>query len=909
MKFLHQLIETALSSLSPQDLGRSLFLFPSKRAILFFRQELKNWVNRPDLLLIPELMTLSDWVIRCGGFQTASRETLLLHLFRSYRTAAGEKALPFEQFYPHASAMLVDLTETDRALLNEEEIREMAAMAQSSDNQSSACSTLLNFFPRLHEAFRRSLRESGQVHDALAMRSLLEQPMAVETQLQDYPAVYACGFYPINRAEIELFRRMNRLPQVRFFWDGDRYFVDSPEQEAGWFFSQAPDLVVPDSIGENDLLEGERTITLVETQGDVDQAKATTTILRELSSGSATQAVETALILPDESLLLPLLSAIPGEYEKINITMGYPLSQTLPVSFLHRLQDLHRQMEENGGTVPFKPLHELLVHPAYSSFLGTEAREKLLQFLKKQVRSVSRDEAADLLGPLKSILSPPATPGELFTMILELLDRLKSEPRDDDPRKQSAPRTELLYQVRRQTLAAARFASSPEIQLSRESAWLLLWEFIDAGFIPFSGEPLEGLQIMGMLETRCLDFQNLIILSFNEGSYPQRRLGFSLIPPEVRKRFGLTGQREQDSRAAYHFYRLLKRCRRCWLIYNGSGRIERSNEASRFVKQIEHELSLLNPKNLLKVQPFTHIPPKLSSSDLFVPNHEDLRRKWREMSFSASAVNSFLRCPMMFFYRYGLKLEERNRAVEEMDPRGIGLIAHACLEKLFRPYLGKKVDRSATRSMTARLEEVLTQASREAYPGLNSDRGRPYLERKILSRLLEQILQSQMELPPFRLEGVEKKLFGPFVLPDGSVFHLQGQMDRIDRTEEGWRIVDYKSGGLGSSDLSTQKMPSEFTPESPYNQKNLVWQLLFYQQLFCLKGESPPETVRCALFSLRNPAEGFQEVQGDPGELHLKFKKLLQGFFTGLADPETLFSRTSDESKCRSCPYSDLCLR
>ncbi len=909
MSFLDRIIDTALSTLSPEDLGKSLFLFPSKRAILFFTRSLKENEKRPDPLLMPELMTLSDWIIRCGGYQPASREALLLQLYRCYRESAGATPLSFEQFYPHAQAILVDIVEIDRALLSDERIRQMATMAQSSDNQSSAFYTLLELLPALHASFCRSLLESGQVHDALALRSLLNRPETLLEQLRPYPAVFACGFYPINQAEIELFRRMHRLPQVRFIWDTDRYFIDMPDQEAGLFFTGAGDLIDPGSITENDLLERERRITLIETQGDIDQAKATAAVLSELAAENTLQADETALILPDESLLLPLLSAIPADYNKINITMGYPLSQTHLVSLLHRMQELHRHLEESDGSVPFKPLYDLLVHPEWSPFLSHQAREQLQTLLRQQSRSIRPEEAADLLGPMNHILVLPVFPDDLFGMILTVLEELKRRTDIGTHGDRAVPKLELLYQIRRQVLAVGRFAASPDIDLSIGTAWQLLWEFIDQGSIPFSGEPLEGLQIMGMLETRCLDFNNLIILSFNEGTYPRKRIDFSLIPPEIRKLFGLTGQREQDARAAYHFYRLLKRCRHSWLIYNGSGRIEKSNEASRFVKQIEHELVIHNPLSRLQIQPLVHMPPKIYRSEPSIPNHSELRKIWSNMHFSASAVNCFLKCPMMFFYRYGLRLEEKSRAEEEMDSRGIGLIAHACLETLFRPYIGRTVNRTVTTSMQEKLDDVLSEIIRKEYPGLNTDHGRPYLERRIMSTLLEQLLKAQAEEPPFRLEGVEKHFSGQFVLPDGTSFQIQGHIDRIDRLDNGWRIVDYKSGSMLSSDLSIRNMPEEFREDDPFNRKNILWQLLFYHHLFCLDETVSPGEVRCGRISLRNPSEGFMEFKESPSELYRRFRKLLEGFFMRLTDPATVFCQTPDENTCRYCPYADICQR
>ncbi len=910
MTLLNQLMDRALTILSPQDLGRSLFLFPSKRAALFFTRTLQQSPRCPDPLLMPEQITLSDWTIRQINCQAASWETLLLTLFKSYSALAGTSGLSFEHFYPHAQAILNDLIDIDRGLLTHRQITELAQAAQNSDSRNSSFSAVLDLLPDLHGTFSQSLLQQAQVHDALALRSMLSRKGALESAVEQYAAVFTCGFYPIDSAEIELFFRLNRHPQAHLIWDTDRYFVDQPGQEAGLFFKR-PDLF-PDhhETFDTDLQDRARSITLIDTQGTIDQAKALEPVF-DLLRTAAEPAEEIAILLPQEGLLLPLLSAVPDCFDKINITMGYPLAQSLPVSFLHGIQDLHRQMNDTDDFIPFMPLYRLLRHPEWAPFLSPDIQTELHKARTLQCRSVRRQDARAWAGPLEPFLTPPADPRELFGLILQLLDKMKSTIPAGDEESAPAPRLELLYQIRRQVLTADRIINDPELDISIKTAWLILWECIQQGAIPFSGEPLEGLQIMGMLESRCLDFRNIVILSFNEGVYPRSRPAFSLIPGEIRKQYRIAGQREHDARDAYQFYRLLKRSRNVWLVYDGSGRNETGSEPSRFIRQIEHEFCLHCPGTTLNRASRVHTAPALIHSSLSLPNTMDFQKIWRTMSFSASAINMYLGCPLSFVLRYGLKIHEKPRAADESDPRGIGQIAHECLEQLYLPLLDQSITPELIEAMRPRLDELIKESSQKHYPGLDISRGRPYLESHIQQELLHRLLDAQKSEPPYILESVERHLHGRVELPDGSSFDLKGFVDRIDRLEDGWRIVDYKSGTLPSSELNLKEMPEEFQDNSPFNSKKLAWQLLFYQQLFCQNEPVAPEQVQCALLSLRKPADGFLGFRNadGPAELHTRFRRQLEGFFTRLNDPATLFGQTEDKAVCRNCSYQDICHR
>jgi hypothetical protein len=910
MTFLEQVIHKALAVIPQDQLGQSLFLFPNKRAGLFFSRTLQRNPDRPDPMVMPETNTLTEWVFRHSTYQPAGWETMVLTLFRCHRELAGDQAISFELFYPNAKAILNDLMELDRGLLNPAQIKELAQASQSSDNQSSAFFALLQHLPTLHERFNQALMEQNLVHEALALRLILNEPGQLEKALQDHTAVFACGFYPIDRAEIELFVRLNQAPSVHLVWDSDRYFTDQPDQEAGLLFKDSRLFSDEMDRGNSDIQDTDRHITLVETQGSVDQAKAMESVLQEMASDTS-NAENTALILPQEALLLPLLSTIPAAFTRINITMGYPLAQSLPVSLLHNLHDLYRQIGDQTESVPFMPLFRLLKNPQWAPFLQAEVLAALQHDLEAQTRSVPLLKAKTWLHPYDSLLDLPQTPAELFERLLSLMDTLKGSLSTDTAGDQTDPKLELLYQIRKQIVATRRFASSPDISISMKTAWLLLWESLEQGAIPFSGEPLEGLQIMGILESRCLDFKNLIIPSCNEGVFPRGRSVFSLIPHEIRQQFKLTGHRENEAREAYHFYRLLKRSSHVWLIYDGSGRGENGTEASRYIKQIEHELTIHCPRTKLNKQPRVHTPPPICTPRIRIDNDRGLRQRWQEMTFSASAINTLLRCPLSFVYRYGLRIQEKSRPADETDPRGIGLIAHQCLEELYRPWVGKNIDRTVIHQMLPLIPSLVNRVSTEQYPGLNIRSGRPYLEGKILTELLNRILSAQSQVNPYLLHAVEQDLFGLLDLKSKTRFKLKGFIDRIDRQSDLWRIVDYKSGSVDLLDLSIKRMPEEFTLSDPFNKKSLAWQLLIYQWLFCQSLGVSPDLVTCSLLSLRSPNDGFLEFKSSDNALerHERFSFILKGFFSLLDDPGFSFEQTDQSDRCKTCPYHDVCHR
>jgi len=908
MGFLKKVIDLALSTLPHGQLSNSLFLFPSKRAILFFTQALKENTHRPDPLLMPPMATLSDWVIRIGGWQMASDETLLITLFRSYCLLAGDFAQSFEQFFPQSQTILADLLEIDKARLKPDEVRNISTNALSSDTPNSQFSRILKLLPALHEQFSQELLAQKQLHYPLALRTLLERKESIQESIKGYEAVFLCGFYPIDLAETEFFARMGKLPQVFSVWDDDLYFTECKGQEAGLLFKN-PQLFPKAYQPEDDSLRSRaRTITLIETQGSVAQAKAIGSLLEQLGREDGQTETDTALILPHEQLLLPLLSAVPSQLEHINITMGYPLSQSLIASLFRCIEMLHRQTPASGAAVPFKALHGLLTHPEWLPLLGTTTLEKLYTAQTNRTRTVERSEAESFLGKAAFLLVPPSSAEALCLMLLSFLEQFKDAIGDESP----PHKLELLNQIRRQVLALGRLTEAKDLQITVQTAWRIFLDKLEETSLHFSGEPLQGLQVMGMLETRCLNFKNLIFLSFNEGVYPQGKGSFSLIPNELKQQYQMAGHKEHEALQAYYFYRLLKRCERVWLLYDGSGRGERGAEASRFIRQIEHELVRNSPGTQLIRQPIIQPPPPLHEAQpLSVVNNEQLRLRWQEMKFSASAINAHNSCPLKFFYRYGLKIKEPSQYSDVIDPLGIGLITHHCLQELYKPFVGKIIDAAAIHSMRDRVKSKVSESSHFYYPGLDISRGRPYLESQVLIELLHQILSAQSDEAPYHLNAIEKEFQGRFRLKGGSEFLITGIFDRIDQTDSTWRIVDYKSGQVDSSDVKTDKMPTRFDIDDPFNHKNIAWQLLIYQWLFCKQTRLAANEVDCAVLSLRSPQSGFMYLSPtESSEAVLSdFSILLEDFFTTLNDPAYIFKQTEKPESCSFCPYKEICHR
>lgn len=906
--FMEKIIKLALDRIPADQLSDALFLFPSKRAVVFFNQALKNTVNRPDPFLLPAAETLSSWIIRIGGWHGATADTLLITLYHCYQQLESQHTLTFEQFYPLSRTILADLMELDKACLTDDEIRNIARNTLSSTRSDSQFNRILSMLPSLHEQFNQALLGKRTVHYPLALNTLIRSKEQIQKALERYSGIFLGGFYPIDQGEIKLFSMLMNEANVFTVWDNDRYFIENAGLEAALLFKNPVLFPQGPQAMDDDLRHRSRAITLIETQGSIAQAKAVGSILEEINTHEKSSEIESALILPHEPMLLPLLSAIPKELDQINITMGYPLSISLMVSLFSNLEQLQNQLHPSVESVDFKALHKLLTHPEWSPLIDEDRKQKLNLALSKRVRTLSRNDAMTMMGDLSSLLTPPDSAQSLCGQLLLLLEKLK----DSILHEESPHKLELLNQIRRQVLSLERMSQNDQLNLTVRTAWQILHERLEESSLPFSGEPLLGVQIMGMLETRCLDFKNLIFLSFNEGIYPRGKSDFSLIPADLKRQYKMASYREYDALLAYNFYRLLKRSQRVWLMYDGSGRGDQGAEASRFIRQIEHELLRYSPGSRLQRQSIIQSPPPISPcADITVKNNERLRQRWLKLEFSATAINTHNSCPLRFFYRYGLKMKEPARQSDAMDPLGIGQITHTCLEQLFSPFIGQTIDQKIMESMQSRVHTLVTQTSREYFPGLDVQRGRPYLESTILTELLTQVLTAQTSAKPYVLIGVENQFLGKIRLDDGTSYQIIGKFDRIDLTEEGWRIVDYKSGRMESGSLKLDDMPERYQIDSPFNKKNMAWQLLLYQWLFCQAKHISPSEVSCAVLPLRSPDEGFCHLQTtmEARELQSLFSTVLQGFFRRLSDPNTLFRQTDNTETCAFCPYRGVCHR
>ena len=966
--FLRQVAEfyldAGVSASGAEGLGHCCFVFPNRRSQIFFGKYLGEGVKQAGRpVLAPRMTTVRDFIAKTAGGRLADRVDQLLELYACWSELSGG-ADTLDEFIFWGDVLLEDFDDVDKYRVdpaqlfrNVSEFRELQdTFSYLSEAQREALEHFIGHFlpdgagkeaadrPEVKEKFLRTwnlllplyrnfrsrLEEKELAYEGMLYRALadrLKQEPAADVMAEAFPGTdkfIFTGLNALNECEKIVLGKLRDASLADFCWDYSGDLIRDPVNRSSFFLSQNvqdfPQRFPLDAGGT-----GIPEVEVVSVPSSVGQAKLLWDILKD---------EEYAVVLPDERLLLPVLNSVPPAIRDINVTMGYPMGASAFFDFLNLVMAMQLHLRKGAGGW-------LFYHSQVWSLFASSLFRKVTE---------GDEAAADRIKQVKQGMQYYIPAGELSGIpFLDLLFR----PVVTDPKAASKEQTAALCAYLKALIEglAVRLKDDPDMALELEFAKKayqavnrledkrlevlpltfsrLLDRLLRPLSVPFNGEPLKGLQIMGPLETRALDFRNLVILSCNEGIFPHRSVQSSFIPPELRRGFGLPTYEYQDAVWAYYFYRLLQRAEKVWLVYDARTEGIQTGEESRYIKQLEYHFRLPLTRKFLKAQAHA----RMDSPD--IPKTAEHLQRLAEARFSASALKNYLDCPAMFFFSRIEGLKEEDEVAEDLDAGMFGSVYHATMQALFLgPAAMDPACRQDSFPETADALREVTQADLKGWLGRERD-----IKARVRSLILEQLrarevsgrnlvlenvivqyvlktLRRDLELlrqegvDRFRIAGLERNVSMTF---DG--FRFVGVIDRLDSFRPGeLRIVDYKTGKVSDNDLDIRDDNAEEVVQLLFgtdNQKRpkIAFQLFLYDLLV---RQIPAAEGMTLVHSVYQPVKLFTEpVHNFPvsGIFNTRVEEELRKVLHEIADASQPWRRTDDPATCSWCSFKMICGR
>ncbi len=953
--FLKQ-VATDLYNRTQGRLSRTAVVFPNKRAGLFFNEYLMQQSDVP--IWAPAYLSISELFRGLSGWEIGDPIKLVCELYKVFCKHTHHSET-LDNFYFWGELLLSDFDDADKNMVHTDELfrnlqelhalmddfsfmnkEQEEAIQQFFENFSIDKRTVLkdkflslwDVLGEVYRDYRDTLKAQNIAYEGMLYRDAVEN---LTPESLPYDTYVFVGFNVLNKVEHTLFKKLQNAGKALFYWDYDPFYMDEKKQhEAGVFIRKNlidfPSALPEDAFLKMRNLNSPKEIEYICSPTENAQVRHLPQWIRQNLTKDAEK--ETAVVLCNESLLQPVLHSLPSNVGHINITMGFPLSQTPVHSFLTTLIELQLQgYQSKNGRFLFQQVIAVLKHP-YTRRL-TQASESLENELTQKNRFYPLPSELQRDKFLSQIFQPIETNQELVRYLTKALENVAVIYRKEE----DEAKNELFNQLYRESIFRAyttlnRFATLIEegsLNVNKETLRRLLTKVLSGTSIPFHGEPAIGMQIMGVLETRNLDFRHLVLLSVNEGQLPKTGGDSSFIPYNLRKAFGMTTIDHKISVYAYYFYRLMQRAERVTLMYNNCSDGLNRGEWSRFMLQflIESNHPIVQRTLISGQSPQGSTPIRIIKTPQVMERmHQVFDLAYNpKAKISPSALNAYLDCPLMFYLRFIAGLKAPEEVSSEIDSATFGSIFHKTAEHIYKNLTahGNLITREALKTLekdTIRLEAYVDDAFKELFFHIPDDEKPEYngiqlINSAVIIRYIKQLLQHDIRYAPFQYLESEKSVTEKISIhtPSGD-FHsrLGGYIDRLDCKEDTLRIVDYKTGGKADTPASVESLFIPDKKRSSYifqtflyasimsrQQKLKVAPALLYIHRAASENYSPVICVKEG----RNKAEAVMDFSLYENDFRERLQKLLEEIF----NPEVDFRQTEVEEKCAYCKFKEFC--
>lgn len=955
--FLHYVAKDIIQKYG-NNLSKIAVVFPNKRASLFLNNELARLTDKP--IWSPAYITISELFRQHSKLQTANPLKLVCVLYRVFQKVTGSNE-SLDHFYGWGQLMITDFDDIDKNMADadkvfanlsdyhefddvsyltpeQEEILKRFFSNFSSEHNSELKKRFLNIwsnFREIYHSFNEALAEEGLAYEGQLYRKVVEEG-CLDLKYDKYLFV---GFNMMQKVEQELCNKLQKEGKAAFYWDFDKYYLNPKKQGinmssgAGHYISQYLEYYPNelDNMDEEiyDNLAKNKDISYVSATTENIQARYISKWLLEKERYKAGK--RTAIVLADESLLQTVIHCIPKEVEKVNITTGYPLAQSPITGLVKQLISL--QTLGYRKDLDKYRLHwvQILLHHPYIKYISEKSQEifddlnsqKTFYLSKEQL---GKDDNLKLLfsNAYSNDDSKLTTNSKLLHWIIDVLRNVGTgiglAEESNDPLAE-----ESIFRMYTLLNSMVALVDDKELDVDLITLEKLINQVVQSTSIPFHGEPAEGIQIMGVLETRNLDFDHVIVLSCNEGKLPKGINDNSFIPYAIRRAYGLTTIDNKVSIYSYYFHSLLQRAGDITLVYNNATSDGQTGEMSRFMLQLMVESGhKINKLNIVAQQTPQHsLPEGIKKTPEIMNIINEINR------LSPTAINTYIRCQLRFYYRYLQRIKEPENDDNEMNNAFFGSIFHRVAELFYEPYYRNKqliqkedIDRALKNKalidacVEQAFREILFKVSKNTHVEYN---GLQLINRQVIKDYFIKQLKIDQQLCPFRIRGLEKSVYEDFDINGTRIVKIGGSIDRLDELERPGkqpviRVVDYKTGTNNSTNVKS--LEEVFTDENLKNHTDYYLQAMLYSLIVRDQSKenlpvSPAlvfiqkqgtDNADCTLRINKEPIEDIATYSDE-------YREGLINVVSDIFNPELTLQPTEDINRCASCPYKALCMQ
>ncbi|WP_343615326.1 PD-(D/E)XK nuclease family protein [Flavobacterium sp.] len=870
--FLEKIAGVVIQNYS-ERLSETTIVLPNKRAKVFLIEALKKATSKT--ILSPEIVSIEDFVQDVAAIRSIDSIELLFEFYEVYLSITEKQhQQSFELFANWAKTLLQDFNEIDRYLLEPshvlsylKDIEDIKRWGIEVENKTKLLENYIDFWkllPLYYESLYSHLLNKSIGYQGLIYREAVNNLDHFSNTIQDRNFVFA-GFNALNAAEEKIVQHLLALDQAKIYWDADQVFLNDPFHDAGLFlrrfkekwkhYKSHPFEWIVDDFSQS------KNIQIIGTPKTIGQAKLAGSIIEDIINQNPVASLDkVAVVLGEENLLIPVLNSLPASVGALNITMGYSGKNNPSQILVAKFFKMHTTaLSRTGGSYVFyyKDVLDVLTHPLVEPYANCS---HLVRIIKENNYTFIT---------LNKLLELNANPSKLFLLLFEKWDKgsiavlenisallllIKGNFNNDNQEEKIAKT--FVYAVFKVINKLINYYSKHKHIDNIDTLHAIYKQIIDIAEVSFEGEPLRGLQIMGVLESRVLDFETVIVTSMNEGKFPAGKSQNSFIPYDVKKELGLPTYKEKDAIYTYHFYHLLQRAKNIYLVYNTENDGLDAGERSRFITQLEVEKQ---KQHNLTFDIYNPVLPTTAYQPMVIPKSEAVMERLKEIAltgFSPSALTSYIRNPIEFYFQKILRIREVEEVEENIALNTLGTIIHETLKALYDPFIGKFISETDLLNGFKLLDDEVLKQFKLVYKEGEIKKGRNLLAFEVAKRNVSNFLKIELEsikngdvIKIIALEQTfERELTHP-KLPFPVL--IKGNVDRIELRNGRIRIIDYKTGKVEKTNVVLKSWNG--LTEELKNDK--IIQVLAYAFMFEKEaGETP---IEVGIVSFKNLKSGF----------------------------------------------------
>lgn len=919
-------------------------VLPGKRGALFLKHHLADVYGKT--IWLPEIISTEDLINSISELKIPEEIDLICQLYESYCACYGDKAEPFESFAKWGQLMLQDFNEIDRHLADPVQLYENLAEIKEIENWSLSGEELTDFqknylafmhtLSGIYKKFREGLIKEGLATQGLSYRIAVDN-LSTTSFAVNFEKLLFCGFNALNTAEIKIFSHFQKTGKAELLWDGDPYYFNNEDHEAGLFLRRnLKTFPQKDTMFFSEHFKEKKQIDVYSVPKQIGQALTVKQKVQEYIDRNV-PLDKVAIVLANEKLLWPVLRQLPEEVKHVNITMEYPLKFTSTYALLNSLINLqvaYSKQEKKNKHIYHRDLISLLKQPLFNALIkARKSKLDLSEILRKiQQRNIAFIGSAQLkefFGNddelIFSLLSPSQNNLAFCQYLLQVLSDLLKYFAEQEWKNESILESEyisiLIRSLNRIKQTLETYTYFHDIKAFKQ----LFSQSAGTSTAPFIGEPLQGLQLMGVLETRTLDFEHVILVNVNESVLPAGKSVNSFIPNDLKRAFGLPLFTDKDAIYSYHFYRLLQRAKEITITYDSETDTFGKGEKSRFISQLQLELKAYQPAT--EIREFTaDAAGKLNILKDVIQiskTEQSLMRIYEKATkndiyngLSPSALNTFKDCSLKFYFRYGAGLKETANVEENAESNTFGSILHLSLEELYKDLINLVLKKSDLEKKKSLVKDTVNSSFLRFFE-TSEIRGKNIIQAEVINSYVNRQLNKDIdycEKNSLTLKELEKEFSYSIPIEIGGelkeVF-IKGKMDRIDTDGKYLRIVDYKNS-VKKEDVFEYNGMDPLFHDKDYTKQ---FQLFMYAWLIYRNGYTIAANLRPCILPFKKHYHDTEYILKDKTiltfteELLNEFEGALKTFIQGIFDKRTSFNQTEDETICQYCEFEPICLK